>query len=197
MPIAVQMACGDIERDMAIALEADVDAIFLDGAQSSSSNSPAMIQDNFGMPTIAALCRAARFLDSRKARDRVSLLVGGGLDSPGDYLKAMALGADGVYIGSAALYAMAHTQVFKTVPFGPPTELVYYTGRLKHKFNAKAGAKYLANYLRACVEEMRMAAKALGKTALRDVDAADLVATDEETAKITNLPLEYQSQPSN
>ena len=71
--------------------------------------------------------------------------------------------------------------------------MVYYTGKQKNKFNPKDGARHLANYLRACVEEMRLATKAIGKTALRDLSRDDLVAIDEQTAKIAGIPLFYQS----
>jgi glutamate synthase domain-containing protein 2 len=74
--------------------------------------------DNFGLPL--AFCRASRFLDHENVRDRVSLLAGGGLESPGDFLKAFALGADGVYIGTIALIAITHTQVFKALPYETP-----------------------------------------------------------------------------
>ena len=122
-----------------------------------------------------------------------SLLISGGLDSPGDFLKALALGADGVYIGTVALMAMTHTQVFKALPFEPPTQLLWYNGKYKNRFNPKDGANHLANYLRACIEEMRMATRGLGKTALRDISPDDLFAIDEQTAKIANIPLGYQS----
>ena len=195
-PVGVKMCCGkDLEGDLAFALEAEVDVITLDGGQAASFSSPAIIQDNFGLPTVTALCRASRWLDRQNVRDCVSLLVGGGLNTPGDFLKAMALGADGVYIGTTAIIAAAHIQEFKAFPYEPPTQLLWYTGKDTSKFNAKKGAKHLANYLRACVEEMRLAARALGKTALRDVSPEDLFATDEKIARITNLPLDYQPMP--
>jgi glutamate synthase domain-containing protein 2 len=194
VPIGVKMACSKyLEHDLAIALNAEVDVIALDGAQAASHSSPAILMDNFGLPLAFALCRASRFLDREKARDRVSLLAGGGLESPGDFLKALALGADGIYIGTIALMAMDHTQIFKAVPLEPPTQLFWNTGKLKNKFNPKDGANHLANFLRSCTEEMRIAARALGKTALRDVSAADLFATDEEAANIAGIPPGFQS----
>ncbi len=196
VPIGIKMACGKyLERGLAIALEAEVDVINLDGGQAASHSAPAAIMDNFGVPTVAALCRASRWLDSQKARDRVSLLVGGGLESPGDFLKALALGADGVVIGTIALIALEHSQEFKSLPFEPPTQLLWYGGRSHHRFSRKEGARYLANYLRACTEEMRICTRALGKTALRDVSIDDLFAIDDDTAKIANIPLLYQPQP--
>ncbi|CAA7603045.1 Glutamate synthase large subunit-like protein [Acididesulfobacillus acetoxydans] len=196
VPIGVKITCGhDIERDLALILEGGADVITLDGGQATSHWSPECIHDNFSLPTVSALCRAARFLDKEKVRDRVSLLVEGGLETPGDFLKALALGADGVEIGFVALVALLHNQEFKALPYEPPAQLLWYTGRYKNKFNRKEGAKYLANYLRACVEEMRLMTRGVGKTALRDVSADDLFAIDEMSAKIANLPLHYQSSP--
>ena len=193
VPIGVKMMCGnDIERDLAIVLDAEVDVIALAGGQAANHSSPATIMDNFGLPTAYALCRASRFLDREKVRDRVSLLAGGGLESPGDFLKALALGADGGFIGTAALIAMLHNQEFKALPFEPPTQLLWYTGKYKHKFNPKDGAGHLANFLRASMEEMRMAARALGKTALRDLSGDDLFATDEQAAKVANIIMAYR-----
>ena len=170
-----------------------MDVIALAGGQSANHSAPATIMDDFGLPTAYALCRASRFLDRQKVRDRVSLLVGGGLESPGDFVKALALGADGVFIGTIALMAMTHTQVFKAVPLEPPTQLLWNNGKYKNKFNPKDGANHLANFLRSCTEEMRISARALGKTALRDVSSDDLFATDEEAANIADIPLGFQS----
>jgi glutamate synthase domain-containing protein 2 len=196
VPIGVKMSCSKyLERDLAIALNAEVDVIALDGGQAASHSAPATLMDNFGLPLAFALCRASRFLDRENVRDRVSLLAGGGMESPGDFLKALALGADGVYIGTIALIAMMHTQVFKALPLEPPTQLLWNTGKYKNKFDPKDGANHLANFLRACTEEMRISTRALGKTALRDVSSDDLFATDEEAANIAGIPLGFQSPP--
>ena len=196
VPIGVKISCSKyLERDLAHILDAEADVIDLDGGQAASHSAPATLMDNFGLSTISALCRASRWLDKENASHRVSLIVGGGLETPGDFLKALALGADGVSIGAVALMALVHNQEFKALPFESPIQLLWYGGRYKNRFNSKQGARYLANFLRACVEEMRLAARALGKTTLRDISADDLVATDELTAKIADIPLEYQSLP--
>ena len=193
VPIGVKMMCGnDIERDLAIVLEAEVDVIALAGGQAASHSSPAILMDNFGLPTAYALCRASRFLDREKVRDRVSLLIGGGLESPGDFVKALALGADGVFIGTAALIAMLHNQEFKALPYEPPTQLLWQTGKYKNKFNPKDGARRLANFLRGSTEAMRMAPRALGKTTLQDLSGDDLFATDEQAAKVANIIMAYR-----
>ncbi len=101
-----------------------MDVISLAGGQSANHSAPATIMDNFGLPTAYALCRASRWLDRERVRDRVSLLIGGGLESPGDFLKALALGADGVFIGTVALIAMTHDQEFKVLPYRTPNPVV-------------------------------------------------------------------------
>jgi len=63
----------------------------------------------------------------------VSLLITGGLATPGDFLKAVALGADAVYIGSIALFAMAHTQVLKAFPWEPPPDVVFFKGKYQNQ----------------------------------------------------------------
>ena len=92
---------------MQLCMDVGVDVIALDGAQAATKGSPPILQDDFGLPTMHALVRAADFLDSRDKRNRISLIVGGGLFTPGRFLKALALGADAVYIGSMALFAVS------------------------------------------------------------------------------------------
>ena len=133
--------------------------------------------------------RAVRHLERLGARGQVSLIVGGGLGRPGDYLKCLALGADAVYVGTSALFAAAHTQVSKVLPWEPPTELIYDKGSLSDRFDVAAGAHSLANFLKASAEEMAVGVRALGKDALAEVGRSDLVALDDETARLTGLPV--------
>ncbi|MDQ0162148.1 FMN-binding glutamate synthase family protein [Aeribacillus alveayuensis] len=192
VPVGIKICAGNqLEKDMEIGIEAGVDFISIDGGQAGTKGSPPIIQDDFGLPTIYALSRAVRYLEEGDAKNKISLLVGGGFYTPGDCLKAIALGADAVYLGTAALWAMTHTQVAKTVPFEPPTTLVFYPGRFKDQFNTEEAAYSLANFLSAFTEEMKIATIALGKKSIRDVDRSDLVALDELTSKVTNIPTAY------
>lgn len=188
VPIGVKLAAGnDLEKDLHWAIAAGVDVITIDGAQDATAQSYPILQDDFGLPTLYAPCRAVLFLEKKGVRNDVSLIISGGLATPGDYLKALALGADGVTIGTLALFAVTHTQVFNALPFEPPVEVVYYQGRRSQEFDAEKGARHLANYLLACIEEMKEGARALGKTALRDVNKNDLLALDERTALVTGV----------
>lgn len=192
IPIGIKMAAGNsLEKDLELAVEAGVDVITLSGSEGASSAAIPIIQNNFGLPTIYALCRATKFLEQMGVKDKISLIIAGGLSKPGDYLKAVALGADAVGIGTIALFALSHTQVLKALPFEPPIELVFYNGKYQKKLDVNKGAKSLANYLNSANEEIKEAIRALGKTSLHQLSEEDLFALDRHTADVTGLPLGY------
>lgn len=189
VPIGVKLAAGhDLERELATCLEAGVDFIAIDGAEGGTHACPPVIADDFGIPAAHALHRAVRFLERTGTRRSVSLLIAGGFRTPGEMLKAVALGADAVYVGTAALMAATHGQLSKAVPFEPITTLAFARGSLAHRFDPEEGARTVANFLRACREEMAEAARALGKRSLREIGRGDRVARDRETAEILSLP---------
>lgn len=141
VPIGMKLVpSGMLEADLDIALEAGVDFITLDGAQAGTKGSAPILQDDFGLPTLFGLCRAVRHLERRGVSGTVSLLIAGGLKTPGECLKAIALGADAVYLGSTVLFAAAHNQIAKTLPWEPPTELVFAWGKLAHRFDPEQRA---------------------------------------------------------
>lgn len=125
VPIGVKLAAGDrIEADLEIAVRAGVDVVTLDGAEGGTHGAPALLADDFGLPTFLALCRASRFLADLGVRERPSLIISGGLFTPGHFLKALALGADAVAIGTAALFALGYDQTPLAVPWEPPLDIV-------------------------------------------------------------------------
>ncbi len=190
VPIGMKLAIGRVEEDLDVALYAGVDFITLDGAQAATKGTPPLLQDDVGLPTVIGLCRAVKYLEKRRKRGRVSVIVSGGFHTPGDCLKALALGADAVALGSPLLFASSHTQGSqKVLPWEPPTELTFYTGEKRELYDPDEGAVFAARFLRSMVEEMKLAAAALGKTALKDVGREDLVALDPVSAQITGLTL--------
>jgi Glutamate synthase domain 2 len=197
VPIGVKIIpSGRLEEDLEVAISAGVDFISIDGAQAGTKGGAPILEDDFGLPTIFALVRAVRYLRERGVKDRISLLTGGGYTSPGECLKALALGADAVYMGTALLWAMTHDQVIKTLPWEPPTQLTIYTGTHKEEFDEVKAGENLANFLKSFTEEIKIAIRAMGKTSLREVTAADLVALDEWTSKVTGIPLAHEPRPS-
>lgn len=193
VPIGVKMgAGGKIEEDIDHALHMGVDVIAIDGGQAATHAGAPILSDDFGIPTLHAVVRAVNHLEKRKARDRVSLIISGGLLVPGHFLKVLALGADAVYVGSAILFAVAHTQVLKAVPFEPPTQVVWNEGKFSKEFNLEDGATAAKKFLKASDEEMKMALRAMGKTSLGELSKQDLVSYEESTARMVGVPFTFR-----
>lgn len=193
IPIGVKLAAGKyLEADLKFLCEAGIDYIALEGAEAATKASSPLLQDDFGVPMLFAISRAATWLQNNGYREQITLIASGKIRTPGDVLKACALGADGCYMGAAALFAMAHTQVLKALPFEPPTQVVWYHGKFKKKFKVAEGAKYLQQYLQSCKEELDEGIKALGKTSLKEVNRNDLMALNELAAIGCGIPMVYE-----
>ena len=194
-PIAIKiMATGGLERDLAVCLEADFDVIVLDGAQGGASGASPMICDDLGIPSLLALVRAERFLREQGARKDVSLVVAGGYATPGECLKAIALGADAIYLGTVPLFALTHRQINKVLPWEPLTQLLWYNSPYKQRLDINLASKSVANVLKSMAMEMEEGVRALGKTALSELGPNDLVALDEWTAQVTGVKRAYTWQ---
>ncbi|WP_242865700.1 FMN-binding glutamate synthase family protein [Desulfosporosinus sp. HMP52] len=191
-PIAIKiMATGALERDLAVCLEADFDVIVLDGSQGGASGGSPMICDDLGIPSLLALVRAERFLREQGARKDVSLVVSGGYATPGECLKAIALGADAIYLGTVPLFGLVHNQIQKVLPWEPLTQLIWYDSPYKQRLDIPLASKSVANVLKSMTLEMEEGVRALGKTSLSELGPNDLVALDEWTAKVTGVKLAY------
>lgn len=194
VPVGLKTCAGHyLEREIDIALEGGIDYIVVDGAEAGTHGGPTILQDDVGLPTLFALGRAIRHLEKQGAKRDVSVIAAGGLTTPGHFLKALALGADAVYIGSIALVGMLHTQFNLASPLEPPVQVLLYQGKFKEDFNVEQGAEHLAKFLKSCVEEMKMVAYALGKSDLMQIDRRDLVSLDRELARL--LGVDYAGHP--
>ncbi|NLW18072.1 MAG: FMN-binding glutamate synthase family protein [Firmicutes bacterium] len=194
VPIGVKLAAGQqLEKDLHVAVQAGVDFISLDGCNAATKGSPPILQDDFGLPTLYALVRASRWFEQQRLKGKVTLIVSGGLKTPGDYLKALALGADVVAIGTMALFAITHTQVTHAIPYEPPTQAVWYKGKAIQLYDPTMGGCALAKYLQSCTEEMAFAVRVLGLTSIQEVDKRCLFALDPATAEICDVPLGYET----
>ncbi|MCQ6562560.1 FMN-binding glutamate synthase family protein [Paenibacillus mendelii] len=192
IPIGLKIAATHhLEKELQIAVEAEVDFVTVDGAEGGTHGGAPTLQDDVGLPTLFAIARANEFLARKKVIRDISLLATGGLVTPGQMLKAIALGADGVYIGTAAIMALVSEQMVKAVPFEPPTSLVVYTGKMTDQLDIDKAAMNLVRYLNACVLEMEQVAITLGKTAITDIAKSDLCTIDPFVAKATGLQLGY------
>lgn len=193
VPIGAKIgAGGKIEEDIDYLIDQGVDFIAIDGGQAAMKEAPPILCDDFGIPTLHAVVRAVNHLEKRNKKGEISLIVSGGLLVPGHFLKVLALGADAVYLGSAMLFSLSHTQSFNALPFEPPTQAIWYNGKFKDQFNVEDGVKSAEKFLTASVEEMKMALRAMGKRSLKELSKKDLVSYDELTAKMVGIPFSFE-----
>lgn len=179
VPVAVKIGASHyLERELDLMMAGGIDGVVLDGAEGGTHACPPILLDDMGLPAFPSLCRAVNYFETKQLKGKVSLIIGGGLYTPGDFLKCLALGADGVIIGTIAALTMVHTQITKPIPWEPPTGLIYHGGKEEAKYNPELGAKHFSNYLGSCVAEMRRIARSLGKRSLRELSKKDLVAID-------------------
>ncbi|MDQ7066567.1 MAG: FMN-binding glutamate synthase family protein [Sulfurimonas sp.] len=106
IPIGFKLSANHIEEDIQFALDASADYIILDGRGGGTGAAPEIFRDNISVPTIPALARARAYLDKQGASGRVTLIITGGLRVPIDFVKALALGADGVALSNSAMQAI-------------------------------------------------------------------------------------------
>ncbi|WP_141994579.1 FMN-binding glutamate synthase family protein [Bacillus sp. B4EP4a] len=193
VPIGVKMgAGGKIEEDIDHLIELGVDFITIDGGQAATHGAPPILSDDMGIPTLHAVVRAVNHLEKRKMKGQISLIVSGGLLVPGHFLKVLALGADAVYVGSAILFAVSHSQALNALPFEPPTQVVWNQGKFKDQFKIEDGVKAAEKFFTASIEEMKMALRAMGKHSLKELSKKDLVSYDELTAKMIGIPFSFE-----
>jgi glutamate synthase domain-containing protein 2 len=185
VPIGAKIGCGRIEDDCRILVEAGVDFIAIDGFGGGTGATYAYIRENVGLPLIAALPRAHRFLSESGERDRVSLIAGGGLRSSADFAKCLALGADSVYIGTAALIAM-NCEQYRICHTGLcPTGITTQDPVLMQQLKIEDGTERLSRFIRLSAEEMAGFTRIVGKPRITDLDSDDLVCLTKDLAVIT------------
>ncbi|CQR73791.1 Glutamate synthase [NADPH] large chain precursor [Sporomusa ovata DSM 2662] len=188
VPIGVKIAGTDfIELELAVITQTTADFIVIDGAEGGTSSSPPTLQDDVGLPTLFALDRTIKWLQSRSLRHRFSVIITGGMTTPGHFLKALALGADAVYIGSIAVIAALQTQMANLLPNIPPSQLAFYVGKQKDILDVPAAANHLYNFLMSCTEEMKLVIQALGKTSTKGLNRDDLIAIDRDLANTIEI----------
>lgn len=195
VPIGVKVGVSDyIEEDLEFFLEAGVDFVTVDGAEGGTHGGPPTLQDDVGLPTMHGLVRTDDYLRKVGARDEVSLLVAGGLTTPGKMIKALALGADAVYIGTVAVIATLTEQMKKAAPFEPPYDLAMHSAsaRWNRALDVEQGAGHLSRYLTSAMADIAYVVQSVGKASVRAVDRNDLVALDPVMADLCGVRLAWR-----
>ena len=184
-PIGVKIAAGHIERDLEFCVYAEPDFITIDGRGGATGSSPKLLRDSSSVPTIYALHRARKYLDS--IGSDISLIITGGLRVSSDFAKAIAMGADAVAVASAALIAMA-CQQYKICGTGMcPMGIATQDEELRSRLHEDAAAARVANFLNVSLEELKMFARITGHDDLHDLSVDDLCTVSREISEYTDI----------
>lgn len=195
IPIGFKLSAQHIERDIDFALESSADYIILDGRGGATGAAPEVFKDNISVPTIPALARARRHLDERGARD-VSLIITGGLRTESDFVKALALGADGIAIANSALQAIGCLAMRACHTNNCPVGIATQKKSLRSRLDVQISAARLRNYLQATVGLMKVLARACGHDSLSGFERDDLTTWKRDMALLSGVPFAGVQQPT-
>jgi glutamate synthase domain-containing protein 2 len=204
-PIFIKIGASRTYYDVALAVKAGADVIVLDGMQGGTAASQEVFIEHAGIPILAAIPQAVESLQELGMHRRVQLVVSGGIRSGADVAKALALGADAVSIGVAALIALGdnapeHEEGYAEVGSSAGYYDDWHEGRdpagistqddeLAARLDPEVGGRRLANYLRTMVLECQTLARACGKSHVHNLEPEDLVALTIEAAAMARVPL--------
>ena len=184
-PIGIKIAAGRIERDLEFCVFAEPDFITIDGRGGATGSSPLFLREATTVPTIYALYRARKYLDSVKSD--ISLVITGGLRISADVAKALAMGADAVAVASAALIAAACQQYRICGSGNCPVGIATQNPVLRERLKVEQSAQRVANYLNVTLAELKSFARITGHSSVHDLSVDDLVTINREISEFTNI----------
>ncbi len=196
VPIIVKYAAGRVADDVKIAAKAGADIIVIDGKPSGTGATPYIVTEHTGYSTMAAVVEAHKALKEIGLRDKVSLVVGGGITNGADAAKVLALGADAVMIASATLVPIGCTYCGTCHNGKCPYGIATQRPELRKRINVELAAKRIENFLRAFIEEMCMFAQLAGKSKLSNLEKEDLRALTFEASLLTGVKLMGVERPA-
>ncbi len=186
IPIGVKLSAQHIEDDLDAALRIGVDYVILDGRGGGTGAAPTMFRDHISVPTIPALARARRHLDSRGRQD-VTLVATGGLRTHTDFAKALALGADAVAVSNSAMQAIGCLGMRACHTNNCPVGIATQRPELRERLPVDAAAERLARWFEATCELMKVLARACGHAHLSEFCVDDLTTFDRDMAHLTGV----------
>ncbi|MDH4117687.1 MAG: glutamate synthase-related protein [Acidimicrobiia bacterium] len=187
IPIGFKLSAQHIEDDLDAAFEVGVDYVILDGRGGGTGAAPKLFRDNISVPTVPALARARRHFDSSGKTGDVTLFVTGGLRHPADFVKAMALGADGIAISNAALQAIGCLGMRACNTNNCPVGIATQKDHLRARLVIDDAAARLTRFFEAAVELMQVLARACGHSHLNQFDIGDLTTFHREMSELTGI----------
>ncbi|GAB7067230.1 FMN-binding glutamate synthase family protein [Mycobacterium hodleri] len=204
-PIYVKVGATRTYYDVKLAVKAGADVVVVDGMQGGTAATQEVFIEHVGIPTLAAIPQAVQALQDMGVHRSVQLVVSGGIRSGADVAKAMALGADAVAIGTAALIALGDNSPRFAKEYGElgsapgfyddfqagrdPAGITTQDPELAKNLDPVEGGRRLANYLRVLTMEAQTLARACGKSHLRNLEPEDLVALTVEASAMARVPL--------
>ena len=204
-PIYIKVGATRTYYDVKLAVKAGADVVVVDGMQGGTAATQDVFIEHVGIPTLAAIPQAVQALQEMGVHRKVQLIVSGGIRSGADVAKAMALGADAVAIGTAALIALGdnsprYQKQYEALGTSAGFYDDFQTGRdpagittqdpeLSKNLDPVEGGRRLANYLRVLTMEAQTLARACGKSHLRNLEPEDLVALTVEASAMARVPL--------
>jgi glutamate synthase domain-containing protein 2 len=204
-PIYVKVGATRAYFDAALAVKAGADVIVLDGMQGGTAATQDVFIEHVGIPILAAIPPAVSALQELGMHRKVGLIVSGGIRSGADAAKALALGADAVSIGVAAMIALGDNAPELEAEYEAlgssagfyddwhegrdPAGISTQEPQLAARLDPVLGGRRLANYLRTMVLELQTLARACGKSHVHNLEPEDLVALTVEAAAMARVPL--------
>ena len=187
IPVGAKIGCGNVKKDIEVLVEAEVDFIALDGFGGGTGATDLCIRDNVGIPIFAALPQAFETFEELDVRDRISLIAGGGLFKSSEFAKCLALGADAVYIGTAALIAI-NCQQYRLCYTGMcPTGVATQNPQLVKQVNIDEGVLKLSNFINVSTKEITNFVRVVGKNNINQLDRDDLVSMSKDLSLVTGV----------
>jgi glutamate synthase domain-containing protein 2/rubredoxin len=184
-PVGVKLAAGDVEADMDAVVAANPDFVTIDGRAGATGAAPKYIKRSASVPTIFALERARNALDARGSS--ASLIVTGGLRISSDFAKALAMGADAVALGTAALIAIGCRQYRICHTGRCPVGITSQDPELRRNQDWDHAALRLERFLNVSVDEIRAFARLTGHDDVHSLTIHDLCTTNSEISEHTRI----------
>ena len=204
-PVYVKIGASRPQFDVPLAVKSGADVVVLDGMQGGTAATQDVFIEHVGIPTLPAVRRAVEALQELDMHRKVQLVVSGGIRTGADVAKALALGADAISIGSAAMVALGcnrpvYLEDYRAIGTEPGACHHCHTGRcpvgvttqdadLEARLDPEQGARWLRNYLTVMVLELQTIARANGKSHVLNLEPEDLVALTVEAAAMAGVPL--------
>ena len=204
-PIYVKVGATRVFYDVTLAVKAGADVVVVDGMQGGTAATQDVFIEHVGIPTLPAVRMAVEALQEMDMHRKVQLIVSGGIRSGADVAKALALGADAVSIGTAALIALGdqspefddeYKEIGSAAGFwddyqagNDPAGITTQDPELAKRLDPILGGRRLANYINVLTLELQTLARACGKSHVHNLEPEDMVALTMEAAAMAGVPL--------